>query len=266
MIAIRSTIFNIVFYLHMIAVLVVATPVYFLLPQRWCMAIVASWARRTLWLLRMICGTKVEFRGIENIPRDRRYILAGKHQSIWETFALLAVEPNPGVVIKRELLYVPVWGWWAWKARMVYATRGAASAALREIAEGSRRVLAAGRPVFIFPEGTRRPPGAPPNDRYGIAHLYKKLGILVVPAALNSGLYWARRRALRLPGTIVVSFLPAIEPGLTTRDFLDRVKNDIESECDRLLLEADVAVPRPDFGPEAVGRLAELRSREESPD
>ncbi|MHA1559279.1 MAG: lysophospholipid acyltransferase family protein [Alphaproteobacteria bacterium] len=259
MIALRSTIFNIVFYVHMITVLVVATPVYFFLPQRWCMAIVASWARRTLWLLRIICGTKVEFRGRENIPKDGRYILAAKHQSIWETFALLAVEPNPGVVIKRELLYVPVWGWWAWKARMVYVTRGGTSAALREIVDGSGKVLAAGRPVLIFPEGTRRPPGASPEYKYGIAHLYKELRLPVVPVALNSGIYWPRRRFMRFPGTIVVTFLPAIESGLKTRAFLHRVTSEVESECDRLLMEADIADPRPPFGPEATERLAELR-------
>jgi 1-acyl-sn-glycerol-3-phosphate acyltransferase len=260
MIAIRSTIFNIVFYVHMTIVFIVVTPVYFFLPQRWCMAIVASWARRTLWLLRIICGTRVEFRGTENIPQDGRYILAAKHQSIWETFALLAVEPNPGVVIKRELLYVPVWGWWAWKARMVYVTRGGGTAALREIADGSRKVLATGRPVFIFPEGTRRPPGASPDFKYGIAHLYKDLRLPVVPAALNSGLYWPRRSFMRFPGTIVVTFLPTIEPGLKTRAFLDRLTNEVESECDRLLIEADSAGPRPPFGPEAAKRIAVLRS------
>ncbi len=262
MVAFRSTIFNIVFYLHMIAVFVVVTPVYFFLPQRLNMAVVSSWARRTLWLQRVICGTRIEFRGLENIPKDRKYILAGKHQSIWETFALLAVEPNPGVIIKRELLYVPIWGWWAWKARMIYVTRGAgaATAALREIVDGSRAVLAADRPVFIFPEGTRRSPGAPPDYKQGIALLYKELGVRVVPVALNSGLYWPRRSFMRYPGTIVVSFLPSIEPGMKTRAFLNQLRDTIEGECDRLLVEADTADPRPPFGPEATARLAELRS------
>lgn len=266
MVAFRSTIFNIVFYVHMIVVFVVVTPVYFFLPQRLCMAVVASWARRTLWLQRVICGTRVEFRGTENIPKDRNYILAGKHQSLWETFALLAVEPNPGVVIKRELLYVPIWGWWAWKARMVYVTRGAATAALREIVDGSREVLAAGRPVFIFPEGTRRPPGAQPDYKYGIAHLYKELGVHVVPVALNSGLFWPRRSFMRYPGTIVVSFLPPIEPGLKTRAFLNQLSDTIEGECDRLLVEADSTDPRPPFGTEATARLADLRSKAKAAD
>jgi 1-acyl-sn-glycerol-3-phosphate acyltransferase len=259
LVAIRSTIFNLVFYLHMIAILVIVTPVYFFLPQRLNMAVVSSWARRSLWLLRVICGTKVEFRGRENMP-EGDFILAGKHQSIWETFALLSLVPNPAYVIKRTLLYLPIWGWWAWKAEMIYVTRGAGSAALKEIAEGSRRVLAKGRPVFIFPEGTRRPPGAEPDYKYGVVHLYKELGVPVLPMALNSGLYWPRRRFMRFPGTIVVTFLPPINPGLSSRDFLNRLTNDIETECDRLLLEGDEATPRPHFGPEAMARLAALRS------
>ncbi len=258
-VAIRSLIFNIVFYVHMIGVFVIVTPVYFFLPQRLNMAVVSSWARRTLWLLRVICNTRVEFRGRENLPIDRRYILSGKHQSIWETFALLAVEPNPGVIIKRELLRVPIWGWWARKAEMIYVTRTGGSAALKEITEGSEKVLAAGRPIFIFPEGTRRPPGAEPDYKYGVVQLYRKLAVPVVPAALNSGFYWPRRRFLRYPGTIVVSFLPPIAPGLGSRQFLDQLVQTTEDECDRLLLEADRADPRPPFNEDATVRLAKLR-------
>lgn len=262
MLEIRSALFNTLFYVTMVGYFVVVTPVYFFLPQRWCMNVVSSWARLALWLLRVICGTKVEFRGLQNIPADRRYILAGKHQSLWETFALLAVEPNPGVIIKRELLWVPIWGWWAWKAQMIYVTRSAGTAALREIAEGSRKVLEAGRPVFIFPEGTRRAPGEEPEYKYGIAHLYKELGVPVVPMALNSGLYWPRRRFHRFPGTIVVSFLPQIAPGLKPREFLTRLTEVVEAECDRLLIEAAESDRPPPLGPKARARLAEMQGEE----
>ena len=260
MTALRSALFNALFYLHMIAVLVVVTPVYFFLPQRACMAVVSSWARRTVWLLRVVAGTRVEFRGLENLPTHGRYILAAKHQSLFETFALLTVVPNPGYVIKRELLYVPIWGWWARKADMIYVTRGAKSAALQEIADGGRRVIAQNRPIFIHPEGTRRPPGASPDYKYGVVHLYKELGVPVVAAALNSGLYWPRRRFMRFPGTIIVSFLPPIEPGLPSRAFLNRLVAETEGACDRLLVEADGADPRPPFGPEAMAKLAEIEA------
>lgn len=260
MIFLRSLLFNLAFYIHMIGVLVLVTPVYFFLPQRLNMAVVSSWARRTLWLQRVIAGTRVEFRGLENIPADRRYILAGKHQSIWETFALLAVEPNPGVIIKRELLWVPIWGWWAAKAGMIYVTRTAGTAALKEIADGSEKVLADGRPIYIFPEGTRQPPGAAPDYKYGVAHLYRKLGVPVVPMALNSGLYWPRHGFARYPGKIVVSFLPPIAPGLQSKPFLAQLTEMVETECDRLLLEADRAVPRPPFNDEATARIAAMKA------
>ena len=261
MTAIRSTVFNLLFYLHMIAVLVIVTSVYFFLPQRLCMAVVSSWARRTLWLLRVVGGVRVEFRGLQHLPADNNYILAAKHQSQLETFALLSVVPNPGYVIKRQLLYVPIWGWWAWKAQMIYVTRGSRREALSEIVEGSKQALRQGRPVFIHPEGTRRSPGAAPGYKFGVAHLYRELGVPVVAAALNSGLYWPRRRYVRFPGTIVVSFLPPINPGLSTRAFRDRLVSVTETECDRLLLEADAARPRPPFGPEAEARLLELEQQ-----
>lgn len=258
MTALRSAVFNTLFYAYMVFLLVVLTPVYFLLPQRACMGIVSGWARQSVWLLKVICGTRMEVRGLENVP-DGPLIVAGKHQSLWETFALLTLWPNPGYVIKRQLLYLPIWGWWAAKARMIYVTRGGRTKALAEIAEGAERVIAAGRPVVIFPEGTRRLPGAPPDYKYGIVHLYTQLKVPVVPLALNSGLYWPRRRFLRHPGTIVVELLPPVGPGLSPRAFLDRLKTDIETGCDRLLQLADAARPRPPFPPEAEARLAELR-------
>jgi 1-acyl-sn-glycerol-3-phosphate acyltransferase len=131
--------------------------------------------------------------------------------------------------------------------------------ALRKIVDGAKRSLAAGRPIVIFPEGTRRIPGAPPEYKGGIAYLYGKLAIPVVPMALNSGFYWPRRRFLRHPGKIVVEFLPPIPAGLPARDFLDRLIAETEAACDRLILEADAGSPRPPFPPEAERRLAELK-------
>ncbi|MCW5696225.1 MAG: 1-acyl-sn-glycerol-3-phosphate acyltransferase [Bauldia sp.] len=260
MTAIRSAVYNVLFYVTMIVAFIVITPVYFFLPQPANMAVVSGMAKTLLWLLRVVCGTKAEFRGLENIPTGP-VVIASKHQSLWETFALLTVIRNPGVVIKRQLLYVPIWGWWAWKARMIYVTRGAGSAALKEITEGAKRVLAEGRPVIIFPEGTRKAPGAPPDVKYGIVHLYGKLGVPVVPVALNSGFYWPRRRFLRFPGTIVVEFLPSIAPGLSSRAFLTRLTETVEAGVDRLIVEADAGKPRPPFPPEAEARLSELRQK-----
>lgn len=259
----RSVLYNIAFYVVMAVVFIGVTPVYFFLPQRSNMAVVSWLARVELWLLRVIAGTKVEFRGRENLPAGR-FIVASKHQSLWETFAFLKVFPNAGVIIKRQLLYVPIWGWWAWKADHVYVTRGGGTAALKEITEGAERVMSQGRPLVIFPEGTRRAPGAPPDYKQGIALLYAKLGVPVVPVGLNSGFYWPRRRSLRFPGTIVVEFLPPIPPGLKPRLFMERLTADVEASCDRLLREADASDPRPPFPPEATERLLSLKTPDSS--
>lgn len=258
-IALRSGLFHLAYYLHTVATLVIETPIYFFLPQRVCVAVTRGWARRSLWLLRVICRTRVEYLGLENLP-ESEFILAHKHQSELETLALLAVLGNPAFVIKRELLFVPIWGLWALKAMMIFVTRGAGSAALKQITDGGRRAMRQGRPIVIAPEGTRRLPGASPAYKYGIVHLYNELSIPVVPMALNSGLYWPWLGFLRYPGVVVLSFLPPIAPGRLENDFGSRLIAKIETECDRLLLDADRSPFRPPFGSEASARLQVLRA------
>jgi 1-acyl-sn-glycerol-3-phosphate acyltransferase len=257
MLVIRSLIFNILFYINTIGILIFCTPVYFILPHNGSMAIVRWWGRSSLWMAKVICGLKHEFRGAENIPKGG-YLAGVKHQSIWETFALLSVIPDPATIIKKQLLYVPVWGWWAWKASMIFVDRGKGSAAIKQILTGSKRELAKGRPIMIFPEGTRRTPGAPPDYKLGISVLYRSLKVPVLPIALNSGLFWPRRKFLRYPGTIVVEFLPPIQPGLDQQAFLSRLQETIEAASDRLLLEAARSAEPPPLPPEAERRIGEL--------
>jgi 1-acyl-sn-glycerol-3-phosphate acyltransferase len=259
MIVLRSLAFNVAFYALMIAVLIGGTPAYLFLRFEGCIAIVRNWARATIWLHRVVAGTRMELRGVENIPSGG-CIIAPKHQSVWETFAFLPLLHDPAYVIKEQLFWVPIWGWWAAKCRMIKVSRGRGSAALKQVAEGARREAARGRAIMIFPEGTRRPPGAEPAYKFGVAHIYGQLDLPVVPVALNSGLYWGRRKFMRHPGTIVAEFLPPIEPGLRGRDFVDRLTTSIETACDRLLVEADRAEPRPPFPPEAAARLAALKA------
>ena len=257
--ALRSLVFNVVFYINTIAILVLVTPVYFFLPQAGSMAVVRWWGVSSLWLLRVICGTSVEFRGVSNIPKSG-FIASVKHQSLWETFALLPLFRDPAYVIKRELLYVPIWGWWAAKVRMIFVSRGRGPRALRQMAAGAAREAKRGRPIVIYPEGTRRPAGAPPAYRFGIVFLYRQIDVPVVPVALNSGLYWPRRKFLRHPGTVIVEFLPPIAPGLSQEAFMDELVRATESACDRLLLEAASGSTPPPLPPEAEARLAELRT------
>jgi 1-acyl-sn-glycerol-3-phosphate acyltransferase len=217
-----------------------------------------SWARRSLWLLRTICGQDIRYEGADRLPTDG-FILAHKHQSELDMVALLAVLRNPAFIVKRELLYIPIWGLWAVKARMIFVSRGARSVALEQITRGSRRALGQDRPVVIAPEGTRVRPGSEPAYKYGVIHLYRQLGVPVIPTALNTGIYWPWWRFMRYPGTVTVSFLDPIQPGLDEERFRSRLMSMIETECDRLLLEADRARPRPHFEAAATERLAAIR-------
>jgi 1-acyl-sn-glycerol-3-phosphate acyltransferase len=164
--------------------------------------------------------------------------------------------PDPTFVIKSQLKWIPIWGQYTIKAGMIHVDRKAGTSALRYITQRAREELAKGRQIVIFPEGTRRAPGAPPDYQGGVAHLYRALGVPVLPVALNSGLYWPRRKFLRYPGTIVVEFLPPLPPGLSSRMFLEKLQETIEAASDRLLLEAARSTPAPPLPDEASARVA----------
>jgi 1-acyl-sn-glycerol-3-phosphate acyltransferase len=245
LILIRSIVFNVLFYVNLIAHLIAALPT-FVLPYRCLRVFVRSYAMTSLWLLRVVCGTKVEWRGVEKIPRGA-CIVACKHQSLWETFALYAVLNDPVFVLKRELMWIPLFGWYMKKAGLIPIDRTAGMAALARMTTRARNVLAAGdRQIIIFPEGTRRPPGAAPDYKPGIVYLYGKAGVPCVPIALNSGLYWPRRSLLRLPGTIVAEILDPIAPGLDRETFATRLQSGIEEASARLIREADVRYQTPE--------------------
>jgi len=242
MLALRSFAFNVLFYLNLIVWLIAIIPV-FAMPRWGIIRAARAWARLSLWLLKVVAGTRVEFRGLERIPPGG-ILVAAKHQSLWETFALLAIVDDPAFVLKRELMWIPFFGWYAWKARSVPIDRSAGSQALALMNARAREEVRRGRQIMIFPEGTRRAPGAPTAYKYGVAHLYSNLGVPCVPIALNSGLYWPRRQFIRRPGTVVVEILEPIAPGLPRDVFFAQVQARIEEASDRLLQEG-----RADLGP-----------------
>jgi 1-acyl-sn-glycerol-3-phosphate acyltransferase len=168
-IIIRSILFNVLFYLNLGVLLIAAIPT--LVMPRWAiLGMAKTWGRTTLWLLRAVCRIDVEWRGVEKIPADG-VLVAAKHQSTWETFALVALFPDPTFVIKRELRWIPFFGWYTLRAGMIPVDRGAGKAALAGMAVHARKALAERRQIVIFPEGTRRPAGAEPKYRFGVAHL-----------------------------------------------------------------------------------------------
>jgi 1-acyl-sn-glycerol-3-phosphate acyltransferase len=200
-------------------------------------ALARVWSRSSLWLLHVVCGISAEFRGVENIP-DAACIIAPKHQSFWETFALILYIDDFSYVLKRELTFIPIFGWYLLRAEQIAINRGSARAALRQVASQAKTLLVGGRKLFIFPEGTRRAPGAPPAYKPGVAYVYEQTGVSCLPVALNAGLFWPRRRFLRFPGTILVEFLPVIAPGMERKAFLQELERRIETATDRLLAEA----------------------------
>jgi 1-acyl-sn-glycerol-3-phosphate acyltransferase len=235
MLVFRSLLFNVAFYVNLIAWLLAILPTL-VMPRKAIIRVAQAWARSNLWLMRVIVGTKVEFRGRERIPPGG-LLVAAKHQSFWETFALATLFDDPVFILKRELIWIPFFGWYLWKAGMVPVNRKAGSLALVEMNRRAREEVGRGRQILIFPEGTRRPPGAEPAYKFGIAHLYTTLGVPCLPVALNSGLFWPRRRFIRRPGTIVVEFLEPLAPGLPRAQFFKMVQDRIEAASQRLLAE-----------------------------
>jgi 1-acyl-sn-glycerol-3-phosphate acyltransferase len=234
-IVLRSGIFNIVFYVNLALFLVLGS-FYFVTPRKWAIEALKTWARTSIWLLRVICGTRMEVRGRQHIPKGAS-LIAGKHQSFWETFAILPLLDDPCMVLKKELTWIPFFGWFIYKFRMIAVERGAGSSALRNMVARARREIAEGRQIVIMPEGTRRGPHDPPDYKPGAAALYGALGVPCVPFGLNSGLFWPRRKFLRRPGTIIVEFLPPIPAGLPRKEFQARLELAIETSTRALVAE-----------------------------
>lgn len=242
LVVVRSVVFNIAFYLNLFVHFIAAIPTL-VLPRRAIVKVATFWGRTNLVLLRVICGIKVDYRGLDKIPPGP-LLVASKHQSLWETFALLPLFDDPAFILKRELLWIPFFGWYAWKAGMIPVNRGKRAQALAEMTVRARVELDRSRQIVIFPEGTRRAPGAEPSYKYGIVHLYAETGVRCLPIALNSGLFWPRRSFLRYPGTVVVEVLDPIAPGLDKPAFTARLQQTIETTTARLIAEGEQQLAR----------------------
>lgn len=236
MLALRSLVFNVLFYLVLLALMVFGLPA--LLFGRWGVFFLANlWARASIFLMRVLCNLRVEYRGLENIPKGG-YLLAAKHQSFMETFSLLPNTPDFAIILKRQLTYVPIFGLYLVVSRQIAINRAKGHSALGQILVQAGEILRAGRQVYIYPEGTRRAPGAKPAYKFGVAALYAATHVPCLPVALNTGLFWGRRGFARRPGVAVIEYLPAIPPGLDRDDFAKRLEDSIETACRRLNEEA----------------------------
>jgi len=257
MILIRSLAFQLALYLFTAIAAVLGLPLL-LLPWRHTMAFGASWAAMVLKLLAWCVGLCHEVRGREHLQPGPA-IIAMKHQSAWDTFAVPVVFGNAAIVFKKELMLVPFYGWYVWSAGMIAIDRKAGAAALRNLVAGGERAVKQGRSIVIFPEGTRTAPGTHRPYQPGVAALYRQLNLPVVPVALNSGLYWGRRHFLKRPGRIVLEILPPIPPGGDRRAVMAELEARIEAATARLVAAAEAATVDKSVGnlrkPGTAGRV-----------
>lgn len=238
----RALAFNAAFFTWSAVLVLYYTP-SLLMPRRILVGGQRRWTSHVNALLRAIAGIRIEIRGRDRLPAGP-FIAAAKHQSAWDTLIWHTELDDPAIVLKKELLSIPIYGQMCRKSRMIAVDRAGGPSALKAMVADARTVIAGGRPVVIFPQGTRTAPGAPVDDapyQPGVAALYRALGVPVVPVALNSGLFWARRSFLKRPGTIVMEYQAPIPPGLDRRGFMAALTERIEGGTARLEAEARAA-------------------------
>jgi 1-acyl-sn-glycerol-3-phosphate acyltransferase len=233
----RSALFFLWFCFVSATLSILCAPVL-ILPRQGVVWLARTWSRLSLWGLRVIADVGFEIRGA---PPRNGVLVAAKHMSMWDTMALYLALDDPTAVLKRGLTLIPFYGWFVAKAGSIAIDREGGAQALRRMSAEAKAVIAKGRSILIFPEGTRRKPGAPPDYKPGVAGLYGQLGVACVPVALNSGLFWTG--FIKRPGTIVLEFLEPIPPGLKSRAFLQVLQERIEGATARLIAEGRATGP-----------------------
>ncbi len=236
MLTLRSLAFNASFYCWSALLQIPCLPTI-LVSARAVTWVQRTWVRGNFALLAFFCDLRYEIRGMERLPQEP-CIIAAKHQSAWDTMIFALLIRRPGHVFKRELLWVPVFGWYLWRAGGISIDRKGGAGALKRMIAGGRQTIAEGRHIVIFPEGTRVAVDERLPYHPGVAALYRQLKVPVVPVALNSGLCWGRRSFLKNPGRIVLEFLEPIPPGLRGREFLEVLEQRIEPASADLAAEA----------------------------
>ena len=234
MLFLRSLLFIIAFYIWSASFAIGLIPLMLLAPRRIVVRSLAIWGQVIIWLLAICCNIKVEVRGREHMPRGPA-LIAAKHQCMFDVFAQFAWLPYACFVMKKELVWIPVFGLWGIRAGSIIVDRDGHSGALRKMVRDAKDRFAEDRQVMIFPEGTRMPPGVPGQYKPGIAALYRELDIPVHPVATNSGVHWPAHGFLRHPGTIVFEYLEPIPAGLKRGEFMRVLEEKIETASGKLL-------------------------------
>ena len=238
----RALVFTVWLYGLILVVGLLAMPLL-LGPRAWVMRLVRLWVDLVMWGLKVFVGQTVEFRGLEHRPEGAA-IIACKHLSMLDTIVPFQQLDDPCFVLKRELIRLPVYGWFAAKTRMLPVNRGGGSQAVRDLSALAQVRLQEERQIVIFPEGTRKPLGAEPHYKGGVAALYRDLKLPCTPMATNSGAFWPAHGFVRRPGVVVFEFLEPIPRGLARAEFMRRLETRIENASNTLLAEAGIIVPK----------------------
>ena len=244
MIFIRSLLSNLTFYIILIICIIIA-PITFILPRIFIFKIISFQSYHLKINLKYLANLEVEYRGIENIPKERKYLIASKHQSLAEACFMFDIIEHPSVIAKKQLLLIPVVGLAFKKANFIYVNRNKGQTNIQAMVESAKKSMDSDpRPLLIFPEGTRTDINEKKPYKYGVTALYDGLKVPCLPVAINAGYYWSRRHFMRYPGKIIIEFLKPIEPGLSTEEFSKKIYQNIEDASDILLEEAKREFPK----------------------
>lgn len=230
-------VFNVAMAALVCVVALVTGPFVLVLPRRFAIGVAEWWCRANLRLLKLIVGIDLEIRGVEHIPTGAA-LVAAKHQSALETFGLMPSLRDPAFILKRELTWLPFFGWFLIRMKMIAIDRKAGSEALTRILGQAKLAAADGRQIVIFPEGTRRKVGEEPRYKHGVGHLYDRLALPCHPVAIDAGVFWPKGTLERRQGRSVIEFLEPIPAGLDRATFNALLRERIESGTRKLVEEA----------------------------
>ena len=226
----RSILFNIFLYTGIVLVFLIAIPTLFL-PAKLTLVFGKFLGHYVIFLVRFLLNTKVEIKGIENIPKSENYFVASAHQSMFETFALQAVLDYPVFILKKELLKIPLFGLYLKKIKSIEIVRDTTTKDNLNFFEKVANIVKSGnRPLLIFPQGTRIKTNEVVPFKKGVGRIYEALNISCVPIALNSGNIWPKKGIIKYPGKITISLLEPIKPGLNRDEFITNLENKIYKE------------------------------------
>lgn len=241
---IRSALFSFIALPIWTLIICVGGAPFLLTPRPVFMRLIRVWAKGVCLMEAVLLNLHYEVRGLDHIPKDGPCIIASKHQSTFETFKIHLLLPDCSIILKKELLSIPLWGWFLSRTGVIAIDRSTPEKAIISVRDGAKAMAAHGRSIVIYPQGTRvRPETTPQQISYkpGVFRVHEATSLPVIPLALNSGCFWPKGSLLKKPGTVVFEFLPALPAGLERRDMMTLLQDTLESQSNALAAEAGKA-------------------------